>query len=67
MVQTKYANDLVKSARLGDAKTFATPIELNVKFSKDGGPPLQDPTLFRRLVGSLLYSTMTRPDISHAV
>ena len=28
---------------------------------------LPNPTIFRRLVGSLLYLTMTRPDISHAV
>ena len=67
VVQTKYADDSVKSVRLGDAKTIATPIELNVKFSKDGGQPLQDPTFFRRLVGSLLYLTMTRADISYAV
>eukprot|EP00268_Persea_americana_P044937 TRINITY_DN4553_c2_g1_i10.p1 TRINITY_DN4553_c2_g1~~TRINITY_DN4553_c2_g1_i10.p1 ORF type:complete len:308 (+),score=35.45 TRINITY_DN4553_c2_g1_i10:1732-2655(+) len=67
ITQSKYVDDLIHSARLGDAKTFATPIELNVKLSKDDGHPLPDPTIFRRLVGSLLYLTMTRPDISHAV
>lgn len=44
VVQTKYADDLHKSARRGDAKTFAKPIELYVKFSKDDGPPLEDQT-----------------------
>lgn len=60
-------NMLVKSARLGDAKPFDTPLELNVKIGKAGGILLEDPTVFRRLVGSLLYLTMTRPDISHIV
>ncbi|XXG90668.1 hypothetical protein AAC387_Pa12g2382 [Persea americana] len=65
--QTKYADDLIGTTRLQDAKTFDTPLELNVKISKDDGCLLEDPTLFRRLVWSLLYLTMTRPDISHAV
>ena len=65
--QTKYADDLIGTTRLQDAKTFDTPLELNVKISKDDGCPLEDPTVFRRLVGSLLYLTMTRPDISHAI
>ena len=67
LIKTKYADDLIKSARLSDAKTFDTPLGLNVKISKDDGCPLEDPTVFQRLVGSLLYLTMTRPNISHAV
>ena len=59
IIQSKYADDLIHSVRLGDAKTFATPIELNVKLSKDDWHPLPDPTIFRCLVGSLLYLTMT--------
>lgn len=65
--QRKYATDLITSARLDDAHTFDTPLELNTKLSTEDGPPLDDPSIFRRIVGSLLYLTMTRPDISHAV
>ena len=65
--QTKYADDLIKSARLNDAKSFNTPFELNVKINKDDGSLLEDPTIFRWLVGSLLYLTMIRLDISHAL
>lgn len=67
VTQSKYADQLIHFARLGDARTFATPIELNVKISKEDGHPLTNSTLFRRLVGSVLYLTMTWPDISHVV
>lgn len=42
-------------------------MELNVKYKKDDGEPISDPTLYRRLVGSLIYLTMTRPNLSYAV
>ncbi|KAM3320566.1 putative mitochondrial protein like [Capsicum chacoense] len=43
-----------------------TPLELNVKYRREEGG-LPDPTIFRQLVGSLNYLTITRPDISFAV
>lgn len=64
--QSKYVADLVKSARLENAKPFDTPLELNIKIGKNDGNPQEDPTLIRHLVSSLLYLTMTRPAISHA-
>jgi hypothetical protein len=38
-----------------------------VKFRSEEGDLLFDPTVFRQLVGSLNYMTITRPDISFAV
>lgn len=58
---------MINSAHVGDAKVFDTPFELNAKLIKDDGHPLEDPTVFRCLVGSLLYLTITRLDISHVV
>ena len=43
-----------------------TPVELNVKLSIEEGD-LSDLTTYRQLVGSLIYLTITRPDISYAV
>ncbi|RVW64125.1 Retrovirus-related Pol polyprotein from transposon RE1 [Vitis vinifera] len=42
-------------------------MEVNVKYKKDEGDLLDVPTLYWRLVGSLIYLTTTRPDISYVV
>lgn len=42
-------------------------MEVNVKYSRDIGDPLPDPSIYRQVVGRLNYLTITRPDISFAV
>uniref|UniRef100_A0A7N2MIJ2 Retrovirus-related Pol polyprotein from transposon TNT 1-94 n=1 Tax=Quercus lobata TaxID=97700 RepID=A0A7N2MIJ2_QUELO len=67
ITQAKYASDLLSQAGLTDSKTVDTPVELNAHLTPSGGKPLFNPSLYRRLVGSLVYLTVTRPDISYAV
>ncbi|XP_030942055.1 uncharacterized protein LOC115967115, partial [Quercus lobata] len=67
ITQAKYASDLLSRAGLTDSKTVDTPVELNAHLTPSGGKPLSNPSLYRRLVGSLVYLTVTRPDISYAV
>ncbi|KAH7529270.1 hypothetical protein FEM48_Zijuj05G0166600 [Ziziphus jujuba var. spinosa] len=54
-------------ASLHEATSFDTPMELNVKLHKEEGDLLAYPSLYRKLVGSLVYLTITRPDISFAI
>uniref|UniRef100_A0A2N9HU41 Reverse transcriptase Ty1/copia-type domain-containing protein n=1 Tax=Fagus sylvatica TaxID=28930 RepID=A0A2N9HU41_FAGSY len=49
------------------SKIVDTPIEYNNRLNTHDGEPLPDATLYRQLVGSLVYLTVTRPDISYAV
>lgn len=44
-----------------------TPIEVGLKLAKDSGGKEVDNTLYKRIVGSLMYLTSTRPDIMHVV
>ena len=44
-------------------KIAPTPIITGLKLSKDDEGSTIDPTLFKRLVGSHVYLTTTRPDI----
>jgi len=65
--QVKYASDIVQRAGLTDNKIADTPLEMNVKLCDSDGSLLPNPTLYRQLVSSLNYLTITRPDLSHAV
>ena len=67
ITQAKYASELLSRAGLTDSKTVDTPIELNAHLTPSGGKPLSNPSFYRHLVGSLVYLTVTRPDISYVV
>ena len=44
---------------LQDSSSVDTPLELNVKYRREEGDILPDPTKFRQLVRSLKYLTIT--------
>jgi hypothetical protein len=48
-------------------KPISIPLEQNVKLSANEGDLVKDTTMYRRIVGSLIYMTITRPDLSYAV
>ncbi|KAI5344111.1 hypothetical protein L3X38_011988 [Prunus dulcis] len=64
--QKKYAKTLLDKFGLKDCKSVATPLAVNEKLSRVDGSELADETLYRQMVGSLLYLTATRPDIMFA-
>ncbi|KAG6436967.1 hypothetical protein SASPL_101874 [Salvia splendens] len=63
----KYALDLVSDAGLLGCKPASTPMDSIKQLQMDAGPPLDDPTAYRRLIGRLVYLCITRPDIIFAV
>lgn len=65
--QEKYAEDLLKKFDMLNCKPVATPMAVNEKHSRNDGAQKADSTLYRSLVGSLIYLSNTRPDIVHAV
>ncbi|KAJ0483933.1 putative RNA-directed DNA polymerase [Helianthus annuus] len=70
--QRKYCLDLLSEFGMLGSKPVSTPIEQNVViFDKDSTLPgddlLENVSEYQRLVGKLIYITLTRPDISYAV
>ena len=67
ITQVKYASEILSQAGLTDSKTVDTPVELNAHLTPTEGKLLSNPSLYKRLVGSLVYLTVTRLDISYVV
>ena len=65
--QRKYSLEILKDTGFIGSKLVKFPMEHNLRLSKYEGKPLADPGQFRRLIGSLLYLTLTRFDITYAV
>lgn len=72
--QRKYSLDLLtETGKLG-SKPAKTPLEDGYKVRRKGekgqdplDKPFEDPAQYRRLVGKLIYLTITRPDLCFAV
>ena len=66
LTQAKYTSDLISQASITDSKIVDTPIEYNCRLNSHDGEPLSDATIYRQLVGSLIYLIVTSLDISYA-
>ena len=64
--QEKYIKDLLKKFNLDECKPMSTPMSQGDKYKKEDGTPKVNPTLYRSMIGSLLYVCSSRPDIMHA-
>jgi hypothetical protein len=58
---------LLSRAGLTDTKVVSTLLEMNACLTSLDDTPFSDVTLYRQLVGSLVYLIVTRPDIAYAV
>ena len=59
--------DILKLFRMLDCKAIATPMESNLKLLCDASSESIDATMYRQMIGSLMYLTNTRPYICFAV
>ena len=67
ITQAKYASEFLSRVRLTDSNTVDTPVELNAHLTLSGEKPLSNPSLYKYLVGSLIYLIDIHPNISYAI
>jgi len=67
LVQRQYAVKKLSKYGMTGCKSISIPLEQNVKLSANERDLMEDTTMFKRIVGSLIYMTITRSDLSHIV
>ncbi|KAK1419452.1 hypothetical protein QVD17_28620 [Tagetes erecta] len=65
--QSKFVEKLLKKFKMQDCQTIRTPSDVNCKIQPDPKGKSVDQTLYRSMIGSLMYLTASRPDIMYAV
>ncbi|XP_019158760.1 PREDICTED: uncharacterized protein LOC109155595 [Ipomoea nil] len=65
--QSKYAKNLVKRFGLEESKVVRTPVPTTERISKDLEGKKVEQTLYRSMIGGLLYLTASRPDLNFGV
>jgi hypothetical protein len=65
--QQKYTKYILERYGMLDCKPVSTPMDPNVNFKVDDDKNLEDVTMYQKMVGSLIYLTLTHPDIAYSV
>ncbi|GKD97807.1 retrovirus-related pol polyprotein from transposon TNT 1-94, partial [Tanacetum coccineum] len=65
--QSKYASKIVKKYGLHSTDFVDTPMIENKKLDEDLQGKLVDATLYRGMIGSLMYLTSSRPDLNYVI
>lgn len=67
LCQRKYAREILDRFGMGSCNSVKNPMVPGTKLSKEVGGADVDATLFKQMVGSLMYLTATRPDMMYVV
>ncbi|XP_057990694.1 uncharacterized mitochondrial protein AtMg00810-like [Hevea brasiliensis] len=65
--QQKYMSDILHRFKMQDCKPVSTPISTGLKLGKDENAEKVDESIYRSLIGCLLYLTASKPNILFAV
>jgi hypothetical protein len=65
--QAKYTKDLIKKFNMAELKPVSTPMSSAASLGSDEDDDAVDQREYRSMIGSLLYLTVTRPDIQFTV
>ncbi|XP_068317088.1 uncharacterized mitochondrial protein AtMg00810-like [Pyrus communis] len=67
LLQRKYALEILDDAGFLGVKPSRFPVEHNLSLTQFDGKLLDDASAYKRMVGALIYLTITRPDLTYVV
>ncbi|KAL6190806.1 hypothetical protein ACLB2K_037200 [Fragaria x ananassa] len=67
LCQRKYALEIFEDTCFLASKPSRSPVDPNLTLTQSEGSFLADPSQYRRLIGRMIYLTITRPDLAYAV
>lgn len=67
LCQRKYALEIREESGLLSCHPSSFPMEQHLKLNSHDGELLSDPSSYRRLIGRLIYLTITRPNLAYSV
>eukprot|EP00253_Pinus_taeda_P019594 PITA_19594 len=65
--QARYVNQVLSRFNMQECKAAITPTVMGLKLSREDSSKDCDPSLYKSIVGILMYLTTTRPDIMYVV
>jgi hypothetical protein len=65
--QGKYTKDMLKKFGIDDAKAISTPMGTNGNLDSNASGNMVDQKIYRSMIESLLYVTVSRPDVMFSV
>ncbi|XP_070013870.1 uncharacterized protein [Nicotiana sylvestris] len=65
--QTKYTKELIKKFGMENENSIGTPMSLTIIIDEDNNGKKVDETMYRGMIGSLLYLTTSLPDIMFSI
>jgi hypothetical protein len=67
MHQAKYTKDLMKKFNMAELKPVSTPMSSTASLGPDEDDKVVDQREYKSMIGSLLYLTVTQPNIQFVV
>jgi hypothetical protein len=67
LLQRQYALNKLSEYGMASCKPILIPLKQNVKLNAYEGDLVEDTTMYRRIMGSLIYMTITRPNLNYVV
>lgn len=67
ITQRKFVLEMLEEFGVLGAKPSSVPMKVNTKLKHEDNDLLNDPSIYKQLIGKLMYIVLTRPDIAYGV